>query len=237
MDIKVKFDSSAFTQSPARLAKNIRFATAVALTRTAGTIRLAEIAEMKSVFDRPTPWTLNSLAVKPATKTNLVALVRKKEFGANSAGHILGPHIDSGQRGMRRAEQALGGFVVPGRGMKLDRYGNLAPATYVKILSQLKLSSDSNANASNSSRSKAKRRNEAYFMLSDKKGLGKRVGKRIVFQRKGQNIMPALLILKQPPKYGARFPYFRKGEKVFDTVFPFEFDRAIEQAFSDAGWK
>lgn len=225
MDIKVKFDASIFTQSPERLAKNIRFASAVALTRTAGEIRLAEIAEMKSVFDRPTPWTLNSLAVKPATKTDLVALVRKKEFGANSAGHILGPHIEGGARGQRRAEQALGGFVVPGRGMKLDRYGNLPPATYVKILSQLKLSSDSTANASSSSRSKAKRRNEAYFRQGN-----------IVFQRKGKAIMPALIITR-PPNYRIRFPYFTKGEKVFDALFPAQFDRAIGQAFRDAGWK
>ena len=225
MDIKVKFDALGFTQSTSRLAKNIRFATAVALTRTALDIRLAEIGEMKSVFDRPTPWTLNSLAVKPATKTDLVALVRKKEFGANSAGHILGPHIDGGPRGMRRAEQALGGFVVPGRGMKLDRYGNLPPATYVKILSQLKLSSDSTANASSSSRSKAKRRNEAYFRQGN-----------IVFQRNGKAIMPALIITR-PPKYSARFPYFKKGAKVFDDLFPAQFDRAIGQAFSNAGWK
>lgn len=225
MDLKLKFDSKVFTEAPSRLAKNINFATAVALTRTAKDIREREIGLMRQVFDRPTPWTLNSLAVKPATKTDLVALVRKKEFGANSAGHILGPHIEGGGRGQRRAEQALGGFVVPGRGMKLDRYGNLPASVYVKILSQLKLQRDSTANASQSTRSKSKRKKEAYFRQGN-----------IVFQRTGRAIMPALIITR-PPHYNRRFHYFDKGNEVFNELFPRHFDRAIEQALNDSGWK
>ena len=235
MELKLKFNPKLFTEAPERLAKNMRFASAVALTRTAVEIKDREVQTMRSVFDRPTPWTLNSLGVKPATKTDLVALVRKREFGASSAGHIIGPHIEGGgSRGKRRFEQAVGGFIVPGENMPLDKYGNVKPATYVKVLSQLKLQKDSTANASKSKRSRSKRIGETYFRQGN-----------IIFVRTSRdrgagsgrdNFYPAFIITR-PPKYRLRFRYFETGQKAFDELFPAQLDRDIGQAIRDAGWK
>ena len=59
----------------AGLQKQVRFAAAKALTQTAKKVQTRLIAEMGSQFDRPTPYTLRSTFVKPATKTELSAIV------------------------------------------------------------------------------------------------------------------------------------------------------------------
>src|ERR1035441_633525 len=62
--------------------RQLPFATAKALTRTAQLIKAAEVDEMRRVFDRPTPWTLNSVFITPATKDNLIARVWLKQDAA-----------------------------------------------------------------------------------------------------------------------------------------------------------
>jgi hypothetical protein len=59
--------------------RQMPFAVALALTRTAQDVKRAEQAEMRGVFDRPTPFTLNSLFTKPATKQSLEARVWVKD--------------------------------------------------------------------------------------------------------------------------------------------------------------
>ena len=56
--------------------KQINFALAVALTKTAQTLQAQQYGEIKKVFDRPTPYSLNSLYVKPATKV-IVVIARR----------------------------------------------------------------------------------------------------------------------------------------------------------------
>ena len=221
MDLKFQYDLAAI-KFPERLAKELKFAAVVSLTRTAQDIKSGAVQKMRDVFDRPTPWTLNSLAVKPATKQDPVAYVRKKEFGANSAGHILSPHIDGTTRGKRRSEQALGENVVTGKSMPTDKYGNLTASTYTKILSQLKVTSDATQRATNSKRSRRSRKNEAYFKQGN-----------VIYQRKGKTILPAL-ILTRPPNYRKTFPYFETGQATFDRVFPTHFNPAVERAIQAA---
>ena len=47
---------------------HVRFATARALTKTAGLVKEAMVKEVDKVFDRPTPYTRNAFMIKPATK-------------------------------------------------------------------------------------------------------------------------------------------------------------------------
>ncbi|SER86124.1 hypothetical protein SAMN04244573_04468, partial [Azotobacter beijerinckii] len=51
-----------------RIERQMPFATALALTRTAQLAKEAIEQDMRSVFDRPTRWTLNSLRLIPARK-------------------------------------------------------------------------------------------------------------------------------------------------------------------------
>lgn len=95
----VRADVTFITRQLGIAEKQIPFLTAYALTKTAQDIKDAEYKLIGQVFDRPTRFTLNSLFVRPATKSNLVASVEFKEgFGSVPAWRYLGPHVDGGGR-------------------------------------------------------------------------------------------------------------------------------------------
>lgn len=115
-----------------------------AINTVAGEILEAERAEMRKVFDRPTPYTLNSMWIKYATATQLSAFVRFKDATSKgtTADKYLGPQVRGGDRNAKRFENALRRigvlypreFVVPASGVKLDAYGNISRAQIVQIL-------------------------------------------------------------------------------------------------------
>jgi hypothetical protein len=61
------------------------FATAKALTLTGQIVKNSIRGSMQVGFDRPTPYTLNSVFLKPATKTDLVAVVNLKNQAQKGA--------------------------------------------------------------------------------------------------------------------------------------------------------
>ena len=126
----------------------VPFAMAKALTKTAQDVQAAEIREVKDVFDRPTPYTLSSFYVKPATKSKLEARVYIKNEAAKGTPAIkfLKAQIEGGTRKQKRFEKALqaagimpaGYFAVPGEGAKLDSYGNMDRGLIVQLLAYFK---------------------------------------------------------------------------------------------------
>ena len=238
MQIKFTSNSKLFVSSLEELDNELRYFASIAINDTAFEIKNKEIALMRASFDRPTPWLLKSLVIDKANKANknkLVAIIDKNQF-TEPVEHILSPHMDAGQRGQNVTELRLKSKVVVGRDVKLNQYGNLAPSTYNKILSQLKLQRDPTSNATNSSRSKKNRKNSTYFLLSDKKGLGKRLGRKIVFERKGDSIIPTLIFI-QRPSYQKIFPYVTTAQKIFDRIFTFNINIAISKALASSGFK
>lgn len=124
----------------------IPFATALALTRIAQDVKQAEIDTLPRVFDRPTPYTMNSVFMRPATKRELEAEVwlkdRRATFKGTPATEYLAPNVYGGDRSRKRMELALqrvgllpaGMIAVPGAGANLDGYGNMARGEIVRIL-------------------------------------------------------------------------------------------------------
>lgn len=125
--------------------EQVPFALAHALTMTAQRVKDAQVREMRDVFDRPTPYTLDSLFTRPATKTNLTAFVWLKSDTSKGtpADKYLMPQIKGGERRLKRFEKALqrvGALppdyvAVPGEAAKLDSYGNMSRGQIVQILS------------------------------------------------------------------------------------------------------
>lgn len=209
--------------------KQIPFATVYAMTLTAREAKDEEISVMRRVFDRPTPYTLNALQVHPAKKTNMIAKVEFKEgFGGTPAKRFLNPEVDGGVRSQRSSERQIApllkgySYLVPARGMALNSYGNVTGATMRKILSQLKLSVNSDANASNALRSRKKRKAQAYFI--PKRG-------DMVMERKGQTVQPVLIGVRSP-QYPKRFPFYQTAERVVDARFALNFEKAFESAMA-----
>ena len=104
--------------------KQLPFALVSTATTLAKGVQEAERELLKATFDKPTPFTLNSIAVRPATKVKPVATVFAKDIAAA----YLEPFTDGGSH-------ALGGkkgLLVP-KGQPTNQYGNL-PAGKLKAL-------------------------------------------------------------------------------------------------------
>jgi hypothetical protein len=95
--------------------KQLPFATAQAINATAERVRIAQRENMKEVLDEPTPFTLNSVAVKKATKANPVAVVYVKPV---AAAYLL-PYEIGGKNKLN--SKAL----LKPIGAKVNQYGNL----------------------------------------------------------------------------------------------------------------
>lgn len=94
------------------------FATAKALTALAKTAQAAEKEAMPEVFDRPTPFTVNSVAVKSARKSDLEARVFIKDVAAA----YLAPFEFGGNHTMIGAGKT---WLNPKDRTLLNQYGNL----------------------------------------------------------------------------------------------------------------
>lgn len=115
--------------------RQIPFATSLAINRIAELSLPALRSNMAVVFDRPKPFTLNSLFIKRSTKTNLTAVV----FHSDKVAPYILPEITGGPRGEKRFELIIGNQVlVPTKNVRRDSYGGVSRALITKILSQAK---------------------------------------------------------------------------------------------------
>lgn len=134
----------------ADMPKQMRYAGALAVTKTAKRVQEAEIAEMRDSFDRPTAYTLGATFVRPATVQRPEAIVGIKDNGfgqGRPAIQWLRWQIYGGLRSLTGYENLLVGAglmrgtdrAVPGRFARLDAYGNISRGQVVQILSQLRI--------------------------------------------------------------------------------------------------
>lgn len=227
-------DASEFglrAEAVAKAAKQVPFVTAFALTNAMKDAREAERDTMRSVFDRPTNFTLNALKVTPATKQNLSAELGFKEgFGSIPAWKYLGPQVAGGPRKAKRFELALRAkrilraneFCVPGRGAELDGSGNMNRGQIVRILSALGAASDGAQNTVRRPKRSTRKRNLDYFVLRGTKapdGIYLRVERRAV---------PILIFVKWT-SYKKRFPYYEKARTVVPVAYRKHFHAAWER--------
>ena len=225
-------------------ARQVRYALAVALTRTAKFVQAEESAETQRVFKAPVPWTINSPYTKPATKQNLSAEVGIKDDAAKGtpAKKYLQAEIFGGARRQKRSERALAtafpglgnGYWVPGPGVTLNAYGNVPGPTMVSILADVRAFGEVGYLANRTKRSVKRNpgyRGARYFVPPPGSPLDKRA--RGVWMRKGGKVMPALVWVKTAA-YRSRFDFYGLGERTTRARFPIEFEAALDMAFATA---
>lgn len=125
--------------------RQMNFAIAKTLTNIASIAKDNTADEMKTVFDRPTPFTINSLRIKSATKSDLSSKVFLKDISAFSGPekHYLVPQTYGGQRPFKAYEMRLyrsgilprGYYTIPGDGADYDAFGNMSRGQINQILS------------------------------------------------------------------------------------------------------
>ncbi|MDP2244027.1 hypothetical protein [Pseudomonas sp.] len=212
------------------------YATALALTETAKQVKERLEGEMRSVFDRPTSWTLNSLRLFPATKQKLVARVWMKNEAdkAAPATRWLTPQVYGGPRDDKRSEKLLrakgilpdGKYIVPGRDAKLDGFGNIGRGQIQKILSGLGSQFDRYSNSTDSRRSIGNR-NRFFVMRKGREaiGIGERAGR-------GKGKVKLVLAFVGRPGYRKEFDFFAIADQVAEDQLPIQFELALARALA-----
>lgn len=123
-DISVRGDVKELSKAFGFFAKGqVPFATAKALNAVAEKVRDAERENMKKVLDGPTPFTLNSIRIKKASKSTLTATV----FVMDKAASYLEPYEVGGLNKLN--SRAL---LVPVE-QKVNQYGNLPARTLQRL--------------------------------------------------------------------------------------------------------
>lgn len=241
------------------LAKNqVAFATAKALTKTAQQVKEEEVKVMKSSLDRPTPFTINALYVKPATKKDLSAMVYFKDKSSagkgNPPANWMHPQVQGGKRNVKRFESALrrigvlpaGMFIAPGEACQLDAYGNIPGSFIVQILSYFRAFGEQGYRANITDKRKAalargsKRKQGFEYFVSKGKGewfgrtqhLPPGIYKRVAFAS-GSAIKPIMMFVKEP-SYSKRFPFFETAQKVINSNLKNNFNEAMADAIKTA---
>ena len=203
----------------------------LALNKTAFEVRDALKKEMQTVFDRPRPFTINSLYVKKATPDKLTAYVGIKDFAAKgtAAAQYLSAQINGGGRVHKRFEKWLiyhgvmpaSQYAIPARDVKLDRFGNPSAGLYTQILSALGASSDPMQNQTARSKEKAKRKGGYRIFVVQKGrqavGIGRSRGK-------GGRI-EMLFFFGRQPHYQKRFFFYETAQRVSTQQLPLKIEQ------------
>lgn len=229
--------------------KQVPFATSLAINKTAVIARDTLKQELYKVFDRPTPFTTNSLYMVPSNKKNLRAIVEHKEFAGKGtpASKYLRAEIEGGQRRMKRSERALalrGGygslFYNPSKYTERDAYGNLSGAQIVKILSTVKAFGEQGyrANLSDKTRKSQKKRGtlKDYVIIhaGNARGLKAGVYQRIEGGELTRRLKPVLFFSLQSHTYRRRYDMTGIVNRVVSEQFGAQFAAAMDYALSTA---
>lgn len=225
------------------MGKQVTFAAAQALTKTARDIADQRQKTARSTFDRPREQTVRAIQAKGATKQNLTSTVSIRDDRAVPASAYLAANIKGGGRSLKRSEIMLraagilpsGMFTVPGAAAKLDAYGNMSRGQINQILAYFRTFGRTTLNSTRMNMSAAKRSKtaarRAYFIIPVKdRKIGLYPG---IWQQDSNNIKPVLMFVSAP-RYKAIFGFDKVDRDEISSKFRSYFNAELEQAMRTA---
>lgn len=245
MKISCEFNTAQLERLAGIVEAQIPQVTADALNITAFHIRATIQSQMSSIFDRPTPFTLNALRIRGATPSkNPSADVLIKDSARLSSIHYLQPQIVGGMRSQKRFEYLIGGpsaWFMPGSGAQLDAYGNVASGTYNQVLSQLQRRLDPQQNETATSRDKRLKRQGKqkgavrgdFFQVfqGDGNHLKPGIYQRVKVGHFGSTVKP-IFIQGKTPQYKARFAFQDMVAAQYLSEYPDNLQRSISETLN-----
>jgi hypothetical protein len=224
----------------------IQQAAVLAVNRTAEQARKAEEAEIRTRFDRPTPFTQKSLTVIPATPRDMLAEVTFKDYLRNPGDrHYLEPSVYGGSRPLKPFERRLakrllppGWFAIPGPGARLDAYGNMSRGQIVQILSVVGALPTAGAGQGfqGAQTARSKKRNKKardYFASTptfpQRARNGKHLGPGIYERLAGGKRVRLVLQFVPRVSYRPRYPFFDIARAASNANFGPNLRKAVEQ--------
>lgn len=244
-DISIKIDVSIkqCLEDLHKLKQNqIPFAISLGLNSLAFDAKRDVQYRLPQIFDRPTPFTVNSMyVVKSHKKQNPIAASLGFKYFASKgtpAAKYLMHHTTGGGRAHKKAEESLiragriagNKYLVPGPAADLNQYGNIKHSEMGKMLSALEASWDSAANSKGAKR--------AAFIMSRS---GKTILKRVTSGRTNAGshfrtrrmYMPFMFVTDQP-HYSKSLDLQSIVDRYVDRAAPWHFDSAIQRAIDTA---
>jgi len=244
MQVKIEFENDKFKYwLTATEQKQLPYAVALTLAKVAFKAKDEIKNEMKIVFDRPTPFTLNSVYTMNNLKNGKFRIkgpqaevgFKDDVFGKN----YLTAQVYGGHRFAKKSEGSLfragilskSEYIVPAKLMPKDSYGNIPKGAMNKILSGLKAFSEMgfNANASSARRSKAKGNEKRFVFINSKKG-NRSAG---IYERTGKSLKPLFFVMREP-NYKKRLKFYEIIDRVRERNMQKEFSIALERAVRTA---
>lgn len=249
MQIQVQTNIAQVLQTLDVQARQVPFATSVALNRTAEWAETAVRKEMTRVFDRPTRYFLRSLRVIRSTKTKLQATVWFKDRNSQeNSSDLVAPHIYGGDRAIKPMEQRLqrAGLmpanwrVVPGEAADLDAFGNMSRGQISQLLNVLGTYREAGYNKANAATrarlAKGNAKKGVYGFEYFVNPVGSVRGRHLppgVFKRVrtsfGTSLKPVLIFVSRT-QYRARLDFTGIVQRTVDARFPGEFTAALDRA-------
>lgn len=245
MQINVSTNIPAVQAALKQAAAQVPYALSTAINKTLAHSRSDVQTEAAKVFDRPTPWVLNSVRVKYATKAKPEgSLSFKDKDSVTNSRTMVEPHVYAGKRHFKAFEARLqrigllpaGYNAVPGEGARLDAYGNMSQGQISQILNVLGAYTESGFNKANVNTVKrlakgnAKKGVMGFVYWVNKVGSTK--AKHLppgVYQRVttafGSSLKPVLIFVKQA-NYKKTLQFYEVAQRSIDRHFPGYFDQA-----------
>jgi hypothetical protein len=238
-----------FDGIPSGLSSNFNFAASLAANKTAQAVKQGFVGEIKAKIDRPTPFALNSIAIRPATKEypNEASVWLKKDTEqAMLSEQYLGPQIYGGKRLDKRFESALKRVGVMPQSLQavipeseswaadIDQYGNLKASQIVQIISYFQAFGEVGYRANMSARRKGKIAakqgatigGREYFAVLEKARGGLPPGIWAKRGTHGVDVAPVILFVS-PARYRKRLEFDAIHAKICAETFPKELDKAL----------
>jgi hypothetical protein len=240
----IQIDQASLNRVFASMDRQVRFAASLAINRTAQVVRDTLKTEMRTAFDRPTPWTMNSLQITPSTKQRLEAKVWFKvppRFFENK--HYLEPQVYGGGRPFKGAERLLhmsfnlprGWYALPGPSARLDSYGNMSRGQLVQILSALRSLPAGIGNRplqyGLTRGSRAPKNQPQFFVIQPYRGSHLSPG---VWMRGANRTVKQVLRFVPHVSYRKRFAFFEIAQRVMEQELAGQFDRALQETIATA---
>lgn len=247
--LKVKVDIKGFDKLMRDVPRATIRAAEKTLDKTVREIKDEVEAYLPRVFDRPVPYTMNSLKVTLTQRHNMQASVSFKS-PERMHRHYLWAQVEGGGRKLKGFERALDNkYHMPGRGARLNQYGNISPGQIRQLLSVLgraEISAGYSANITETSK-RSNRKPRDYIRLARKHGklqpgvyeryqtgpgFGAKTKKTLPSGewQKGQTVgqfssvirargLRAILIEVRAPEYRKRLPFYEIGREVYRQQF------------------
>lgn len=232
--------------------KQVDFAVMITINKAAYEASQEIKQEIRKVFAGPTPWVVNGVRYRKATKGKLRAIVHL-DFWGNKQGvtveKVLDAQIYGGQRRLKRFEVALsrigilpsGMAVVPGSAAEMDQRGNMKAGQIIQILSWFKAFGEQGYSANmrdggrrlGRDKKRTGQRGFSYFVLKERHGkLPPGIYKR--FQLGFGSAVKPVMIFVRLPSYRPRLNFGGVGTRAVIRVVRDELPAAVANAVRTA---